>query len=122
MRVDAKAEGLSVAVGGWAPLLDKDGVIQKQLSRWFSVELTEKDAPWAFVKGVPARAISTLELLATTLGLVLLTPVELSVPGVAGGITATGFTGSLVSASVVKSGRRAHAWVIDRARLGCHCL
>ena len=37
---------------------------------------------------------------------------RLSVPGVAGGVTVTGFTGSLVSASVVKSGRRAHSWVI----------
>ena len=83
LRVDAKAEGLSVAVGGWSPHYDSDGRIRKESPRWFSVELTERDAPWAFVKGIPARAISRLELLATTLGLVLLNPVELSGPGVA---------------------------------------
>ena len=93
-----------MAVGGWTPHYDKDGKIRKELSRWFSVELTESDAPWAFVKGIPARAISTLELWATTLGLVLLAPVELSEPGVEGGVTVTGFADSLVSASVATRG------------------
>ena len=102
--MDAKAEGLSVAVGGWAPHYEADGTINVGKSRWFSVELTERDAPWAFVKGVPANTISTLELLATTLGLVLLAPAELQSPGVAGGVTVTGFTDSMVSASVVTRG------------------
>ena len=104
LRVDAKAEGLAVAVGGWAPHYEADGTISIGKSRWFSVELTERDAPWAFIKGVPANTISTLELLATTLGLVLLAPTELQTPGVAGGVTVTGFTDSLVSASVVTRG------------------
>ena len=56
------------------------------------------------MKGVPARTISTLELLATTLGLVLLAPADLPEPGVAGGVTGTGNTDSLVSASVVTQG------------------
>ena len=66
--------------------------------------LAEEDAPWACVKGAPSRAISTLELLATTLGLVLLSPVELSEEGVAGSVTVTGFTDSQVSSSVVTRG------------------
>ena len=81
LRVDAKAEGLAVAVGGWAPFHNEQGQVVTSKSRWFSVTLTEKNAPWAFVSGVPARAISTLERLATTLGLVLLSPPELDTPG-----------------------------------------
>ena len=104
LRVDAKAEGLVVAVGGWSPFYDEDGAIVKDKSKWFSVRLTEAEAPWAFVKGKPSRAISTLELLATTVGLVLLAPVALARPGVAGSVTVTGFTDSLVSASVVTRG------------------
>ena len=60
-------------------------------SRWFSVELTERDALWAFIKGVPPNTISTLELLATTLGLFFLAPAELQAPGVAYCATVTGF-------------------------------
>ena len=104
LRVDAKAEGLSVAVGGWAPCYDENGRILVSSSRWFSVRLTEDNAPWAFVKGVPARAISTLELLATTLGLVLLSPAELDSPGTAGTVAVTGLTDSQVSSAVVRRG------------------
>ena len=73
-------------------------------SRWFSVRLTEQDAPWAFVGGRPARAISTLELLATTLGLVLLGPAQLDAPGAAGTAAVTGLTDSQVSAAMVTRG------------------
>ena len=104
LRVDAKAEGLSVAVGGWCPHVDETGAVVKWKSRWFSVALTEEDAPWAFVKGMPSRTISALELLATTVGLVLLSPPELSGDGVAGTVMVTGLTDSLVSASVVTRG------------------
>ena len=104
LRVDAKAEGLAVAVGGWAPFHDEEGCIVVGKSRWFSVRLTEASAPWAFVRGSPARAISTLELLATTLGLVLLAPPELNVQGVAGTVAVTGLTDSQVSSAVVSRG------------------
>ena len=56
------------------------------------------------MKGKPSRAISTLELLATTVGLVLLAPVALAMPGVTVSVTVTGFADSLVSASVVTRG------------------
>ena len=90
-------------VGG-APHHDVHGNIVIGKSKWFSVSLTEATAPWAFVRGTPARAISSLELLATTIGLVVLTPGELSGPGAAGTVMVTGFTDSLVSSSVVSRG------------------
>ena len=71
---------------------------------WFHMRLTEQEAPWAFVGGRPASAISTLELLATTLGLVLLAPPELDSPGAAGTVAVTGLTDSQVSAAVVTRG------------------
>ena len=104
LRVDAKAEGLAVAVGGWCPHHDARGNIVIGKSRWFSLSLTEATAPWAFVRGTPARAISTLELLAATIGLVVLTPDELSEPGAAGTVMVTGFTDSFVSSSVASRG------------------
>ena len=104
LRVDAKAEGLAVAVGGWAPHYGPGGEVLVHKSPWFHVRLTEKEAPWAFVKGAPARAISTLELLATLLGLVLLAPPELEVAGTAGSVAVTGLTDSQVSAAVVARG------------------
>ena len=76
----------------------------KEKSKWFSLRLTEEEAPWAFVRGKPSRAISTLELLAATVGLVLLAQVSLAEPGVSGSVTVTGFTDSLVSSSVVTRG------------------
>ena len=90
LRVDAKAEGVAVAVGGWAPHYDASGKVVVGMSRWFSVRLTEATAPWAFVKGVPAQAIDALALISTTLGLVLLAPPELRSEGTAGTDAVTG--------------------------------
>ena len=104
LRVDAKAEGLVVAVGGWSPHYNTDGTIDTSKSPWFHVRLTERDAPWAFVKGLPARAISTLELLATLVGLVLLAPSALDARGAAGTVAVTGLTDSQVSSAVVTRG------------------
>ena len=104
MRVDAKAEGDTIAVGGWAPAISESGDIDMARSPWFSLTLTEGSAPWAFIKGVPARMISTLELLATTVGLVLLSPPALGQPGAAGVVGVTGLTDSQVSSAVVSRG------------------
>ena len=93
-----------MAVGGWSPFVDKSGRVDASRSKWCSVTLTEETTLWAFVNGTPARAISSLELLATTLGLVVLTPDALASPGAAGGVMVTGFTDSLVSSSVVSRG------------------
>ena len=104
LRADAKAGGLAVAVGGWLPFYGDKGCIVVGKSRWFSVRLTTTSAPWAFVRGSPARAISTLELLATTLGLVLLSPPELHARGAAGAVAVTGLADSQVSSAVVLRG------------------
>ena len=41
LRVDAKAEGLAVAAGGWAPFHDDEGRIVVEKPRWFSVKLMD---------------------------------------------------------------------------------
>ena len=104
MRVDAKAEGMSVAIGGWSPAAGADGQICTWSSSWFSIVLTESSAPWAFYKGLPAKAISALELLASTVGLMVLTPAALGTPGAAGSVSITGLTDSQVSTHVVTRG------------------
>ena len=71
------------------------------MSKWFHIRLTEEEAPWAFSRGLPSSSISTLELLASLVGLVLLVPA--GTPG-AGTIMITGLTDSQVSASVVARG------------------
>ena len=104
MRVDAKAEGMIVAVGGWAPRYNEDGSIAKHRSLWFSIRLDEKSAPWAYAKGMPSRTISTLELLASTIGLVLLAPAGMGAEGSSGIVAVTGHTDSQVSSHVVTRG------------------
>jgi len=67
-RVDAKAEGQEVRIGGWLPHL-VDGKIFKEKSAWFAVDLCATSAPWAFDrKGEPYRRIAALEAMATLLG------------------------------------------------------
>ena len=39
-------------------------------SRWFSMQLTRRNAPWAFLKGEPFRNISSLELMAVLVAVV----------------------------------------------------
>ena len=114
MRVDAKAkaEGMGVAVGGWVPFHDEQGRIVVEKPRWFSVKLTEEAAPGAFTKGVPARDISALELLATTLGLVLLSPAELDATGAAGTVSVTGCPTARFPQQLCR---------VDCQRRGCRC-
>ncbi len=73
-RVDAKAEGQEVAVGGWAPVVGADGRPNTKLSEWFAVRLTAETASWAFHKGEPFRSIMALELFATLTAVALLGP------------------------------------------------
>eukprot|EP00974_Lingulodinium_polyedra_P065920 6377263-Lingulodinium_polyedra.AAC.1 len=65
MRVDAKAEGDHIAIGGRLPVRGQDGAIDTMASPWFSLRLTEETPLWAYVRGAPARVVSTLEFLAT---------------------------------------------------------
>ena len=66
-RVDAKAEGELIVVGGW----ELCGSSDTMSARWFSVELSRKNAPWAYLKGEPFRNIASLELVAVLLAVML---------------------------------------------------
>ena len=67
-RVDAKAEGDCIGVGGWLPTRGKNGELSTAASPWFSLELTRESAPWAYHRGEPFRAIAALEALGALLG------------------------------------------------------
>lgn len=105
IRVDAKAEGDTISIGGWRPVVDEEGRPDTRRSPWFSLELTRETAPWAFIKGEPNRVVSALELLATLFGMLVLDPA----PGGERGfvrkgaviLRLTSWTDSAVSASVV---------------------
>ena len=60
-RADAKAEGQCVRIGGWECLRGT----RPAEARWFAVDLTRANAPWAFARGEPYRTIASLELFAT---------------------------------------------------------
>ena len=70
-RVDAKAEGDLVVIGGWAPSRNQKGELSTKASRWFSTRLTPENAPWAFRKGLPYKTIMALELFASLLSVML---------------------------------------------------
>ena len=69
-RLDAKAEGDTVAIGGWRV----KGNAGARNAEWFAVSLTRKTAPWAFARGEPFRTIAALELLGVLVGLMVLVP------------------------------------------------
>ena len=71
-RLDAKAEGDTVAIGGWRC---KDVANTKEAS-WFAISLNRRNAPWAFQKGEAFRTIASLELLGVLAGLMILIPDE----------------------------------------------
>ena len=72
-RLDAKAEGQEVAIGGW---LCADGRATRD-APWFSVKLTRQNAAWAFARGEPFRTIASLELLGALVGVMVLLPMSL---------------------------------------------
>ena len=91
-------------VAGWRPHTDAEGRIHKECSAWFAVELNESIAPWAYTRGEPYRVISALELLASTIALMVFGPAEcLPVPCTAA-VSITGETDSQVATSVVAKG------------------
>ena len=69
-RMDAKAKGDTVVIGGWRTAR---GTKAKEAS-CFSVQLTRATAPWAFARGEPFRTIASLELIGTLVGLMVLVP------------------------------------------------
>ena len=69
-RLDAKAAGNEVAIGGW---LSRGGTATRD-ARWFAVSLNRINAPWAFARGEPFRVVASLELLAALIGVMVLCP------------------------------------------------
>jgi hypothetical protein len=70
-RLDAKAEGEKVAIGGWRVR----GAGSTRDAEWFALTLTRATAPWAFARGEPFRTIAALELLGTLVSLTVLMPI-----------------------------------------------
>ncbi len=69
-RVDARAEGQVIGIGGWLPCRDADGVLRTHLSPWFHFELDAATAPWAYMRGEPFRAIAALEAVGVLVALI----------------------------------------------------
>ena len=69
-RVDAKAAGEEIVIGGWETW---GGVPQCQ-ARWFSFKLNRRNAAWAYLKGDPFRSIATLELIGVLAAVMVLSP------------------------------------------------
>ena len=59
-------------IGGWL----SQGGRKTREAPWFSLELTRATAPWAFVRGEPSRTIASLELLGSSVGLMVLVPMS----------------------------------------------
>jgi hypothetical protein len=66
-RLDAKAEGDDVVVGGWRT----GAVPDTKTAEWFAITLTRKNAGWAYAKGEAFRTIASLELFAFLVGICL---------------------------------------------------
>jgi len=71
-RLDAKAEGDAVAIGGWRV----DGAGTTKDAKWFALSLDRRNAPWAFSRGEAFRTIASLELLGILVGIMVLLPLE----------------------------------------------
>ena len=63
-RLDAKAAGNEVAIGGWL----SQGRRPCKEAPWFAVSLNRRNAPWAFTRGEPFRVVASIELLAALVG------------------------------------------------------
>ena len=69
--MDAKAEGVNVAIGGWRC---KEGRPTRELE-WFAVDLNRCTAPWAFARGEAFRTIASLGLFGALVSVMVLLPV-----------------------------------------------
>ena len=79
-RLDGKAEGEVVCIGGWRC---RPGRPTRECE-WFSVRLDRRNAAWAFVRGEACRTIATLELLGALVGVMVLMPSPAEVPASTG--------------------------------------
>ncbi len=73
-RIDASAEGQVIGVGGWLPVRNAAGRLDKSLSPWFSFALDASSAPWAYHKGLPFKTIAALEAVGVLVALVAFQP------------------------------------------------
>ena len=69
-RLDTKAEGEEVAIGGWRT----SGGGKTADAPWFAVRLNRRNAPWAFARGEAFRTIASLELLGILVSVMVLLP------------------------------------------------
>lgn len=101
-RVDAKAEGSDISLGGWEPAYGPDGSISLNASRWFATRLTPAAAPWAFDRnGKPLKVISALELLATVVSLIVFSPPARDGAAERSAVEVTAHTDSQVASAVI---------------------
>ena len=61
-----------VTIGGYETGTPDGAAIPHSEARWFLLKLDRHNAPWAFSKGEPFRTISSLEMLGSLLGIMLL--------------------------------------------------
>ncbi len=75
LRVDARADGSSIGLGGWLPTPNQEGRLDRWSSPWFALDLDIHTAPWAYSRGgKPNRTIASLEALATLYAVRLFAP------------------------------------------------
>ena len=96
-RVDAKAAGEEIVIGGWETGLSPD----QRTARWFSFRLNRKIAPWAYLRGDPFRNIATLELIGVLAAVMVLAPGSNWARGGAK-VTLTALTDNLANTHVLK--------------------
>ena len=96
-RVDAKAAGEEIVIGGWETW---GGVPQCQ-ARWFSFKLNRRNAAWAYLKGDPFRSLATLELIGVLAAVMVLSPDAKWAEGDST-VTLTALTDNLGNAHVLK--------------------
>ena len=89
-RVDAMADGDGVAMGGSETFVTSN----PKEARWFHLKLDRSTAPFLYVKGEPFRTISTTELLAATVAVMVFCPGGGWHKG-AGRVAITGFTDNM---------------------------
>ena len=96
-RVDAKAAGEDIVIGGWETGSSPD----TETARWFSFRLNRKIAPWAYLKGDPFRNIATLELIGVLVAVMVLAP-ESTWAGGSAAVTLTALTDNLANTHVLR--------------------
>lgn len=96
-RVDAKAAGEEIVIGGW----ETWGAGSQADARWFSFRLNRKSAPWAYLRGDPFRAIASLELIGVLAAVMVFAPGSSWAEGDAS-VTLSALTDNLGNTHVLK--------------------